>query len=181
MILNRNLDKNTTKQNKGLEITGNIIFIIFMIMISSLIFITVQSKSTGQEPALFGHRLYIVDSGSMSPSIETDDMIIVKESLPSEIGIGDIVTYYGHNNSSRVTHRVMEIMDNGEYFITRGDANDSDDPSPLEGQALIGKVVLVVPVMGSMFRFLGTKLGISLLVTIVIAWIAIPRLLPKKE
>lgn len=179
MIDNRNLD-NIKKLNRRLEVAGNIVFIIFMIIILSLIFITAQSKITGQEPALFGYRLYIVDSGSMSPTIKTNSIIIVEESLPKGIEAGDVITYYGHNSSTRVTHRAMEVIDSGEYFITRGDANDTDDPSPLNGKSLIGKVVVVIPVVGSVFRFLSTKVGISLLVTIVLAWIAIPKLLARK-
>ena len=175
-----NIEENKkTNQNKKLELVGNIAFIIFMIIILSLIFITVQSKLTGQEPTLFNHRLYIVDSGSMSPTIKLDSMIIVKESQPSEINAGDVITYYGHNTSSRVTHRVMEVIDNGKSFTTRGDANESNDPLALEGEKLIGRVVFAIPAIGRVFRFLGTKVGMSLLVTIAIAWIAIPKLLPK--
>lgn len=170
-----------SKYNKILQFIGNIGFGAFVIVMSVLIFITAQSKFTGQEPSLFNHRLYIVDSGSMSPTIKQDSMIIVKELVPKEVVIGDVVTYYGHNKSSRVTHRVMEVQNNGESFITRGDANESDDPLPLEGKKVIGKVVYVIPFIGNVFRFLSTKYGIALLITIAIVWIVLPRFFNKEK
>lgn len=173
--------KNTKEPNKMLKTIENIAFIIFMIIMSILIFITAQSRFTGQEPSLLGHRLYIVNSGSMSPTIKVDSMIIVKESNAKEIVKGDIITYYGHNQDSRVTHRVVEIENNGETFITRGDANESNDPLPLEGEKLIGKVVFTIPFIGSIFRFLSTDLGLALLITVAIAWIVFPKILSKEN
>ncbi len=173
--------KNTKEPNKMLKTIENIAFIIFMIIMSILIFITAQSRFTGQEPSLLGHRLYIVNSGSMTPTIKVDSMIIVKESNAKEIVKGDIITYYGHNQDSRVTHRVVEIENNGETFITRGDANESNDPLPLEGEKLIGKVVFIIPFLGSIFRFLSTDLGLALLITVAIAWIVFPKILSKEN
>ena len=73
----------------------------------------------------------------------------------------------------------MEIENNGETFITRGDANESNDPLPLEGEKLIGKVVFIIPFLGSIFRFLSTDLGLALLITVAIAWIVFPKILSK--
>lgn len=166
------------KRNK-LKVIGNISFAIFMIVMAVLIFITAQSKFTGREPALFNHRIYIVDSGSMSPTINVDSMIIVKESEPNEINKGDIITYYGHNKSSRVTHRVIDIENNGEFFITRGDANEVNDPMPLEGKKLIGKVVFKIPFIGKVFRFLNTEMGMGVLVALMVLWIIAPLILER--
>lgn len=168
------------KQNKLLNLIGNILFIIVVIVLGVLIFITAKSKFTGQEPSLFTHRLYIVDSGSMSPTINIDSMIIVKEQSPEEIAVGDVVTYYGHSKHSRITHRVMAVENNGASFTTRGDANDVDDPMPLDGQKVIGKVVYIIPYIGKIFRFLNTKYGIALLATIAIVWIVLPRFFRKE-
>lgn len=168
------------KQNKVLKIIENVLFGVVVITLSLLIIITAQSKLTGQEPSLFNHRIYIVDSGSMSPTIKQDSMIIVKEMNPEGIITGDVITYYGHNKASRITHRVIEIQNRGESFITKGDANDTDDPMPLEGEKLIGKVVYIIPFIGKVFRFLSTKLGIALLITTAIAWIVLPKLLKKE-
>lgn len=146
----------------------------------SLIFITAQSRFTGKEPMLLGHRLYIVDSGSMSPTIKVDSMIIVKESEPQDIKQGDIITYFGSGNTTKVTHRVMEVQDQGKTFITRGDANITDDPLPLEGERVIGKVVFFIPFIGMVFRFLNSIYGIVSLVIIGATWLVVPMILAKK-
>lgn len=171
--------KESKKLNKIVKILSNVGFSIFMIIMVILILITAQAKITSKEPGLFGHRLYIVDSGSMSPTIKEDSMIIVKELEFVGIQERDIVTYYGHGGS-RVTHRVMKVENNGKSFTTRGDANNSNDPLPLEGEKIIGKVVFIIPFIGNVFRILSTKLGIALLITISITWIALPKLLGNK-
>lgn len=167
------------KTNKTFKILGNIGFVIFMTIMLVLIFITAQSKYTGKEPSLLGHRIYIVNSGSMSPTLKVDSLIIVKEIKPEEVKVEDIITYYGHDKSSRVTHRVVEVQNKGESFITKGDANEVKDPLPLEDDKLIGRVVLTIPFIGKIFNFLSTKLGIALMITIGIVWLIIPPLFKK--
>lgn len=161
------------------KLSSNLIFTIFMIIIMSLIGMTAQSRYTGAEPRLLGHRIYIVESGSMSPTINVDSMIIIKEVKPSEIKLDDVITYYGHDSESRVTHRVVGIENKGEFFTTRGDANEVADPLPLKGDKLIGKMVLKIPMIGKLFRFLNTQLGIGILITLSILWIIVPAISRK--
>ena len=84
------------------------------------------------EPSILGHRLYIVESGSMEPAIKMGSMIGVKEIEASEIEVGYIASFYTKNKESKVTHRVVDIKASGEEIITRGDANNIDDPNPLK-------------------------------------------------
>lgn len=167
------------KDNKILKKISNILFVLFMISMTGLIFITAQSKITGQEPTLLNHRIYVVDSGSMSPTIKTDSMIIVRELGLDELRVGDIVTYYGHDRSSRITHRAVEISYEENTIVTRGDANNADDPMPLDGSKLIGKVIFTIPLIGKVFRFLNTKLGLGILITLTILWIIVPVIVNK--
>ena len=67
------------RENKTLKIISNILFAIFMLVMVFLIFITAQSRFTGMEPSLFGNRLYVVDSGSMEPTMPVNSIIIVNE------------------------------------------------------------------------------------------------------
>lgn len=170
--------KKASRILKGIE---NTLFTLFMIVMVGLILITAQSRFTGKEPSLLGHKLYIVNSGSMSPTIWEHSMIIVKELEPQEVMVQDIITYYGATDSDRVTHRVMEVENKGESFITRGDANETDDPMPLDGEKLIGKVVFTIPLIGLVFRFLSTIQGIGLLVVLAAIWIVVPKLLSKRS
>ena len=167
------------KDRKWPKLFGNILFTIFIIFMAFLIIVTAKTRFTGGEPKLFGYRFYIVNSGSMSPTIDMDSMIIVKETDPQYIDRGDIVTYYGHDRDSKVTHRVVEIEGAGTSFITRGDANDSNDPIPLEGNKLIGKVIISIPWIGKVFRFLNTRLGVIIIGLLITLWIVVPMVSQK--
>ena len=163
-------------KNKKIKLLENIIFTVLMIIIVSLIVITAQARVMGREPSLLGHRIYIVETGSMLPEIKIDSMIIVREMGAEKINIGDIITYYGHSGENKITHRVVAIENNGEYFITRGDANNVDDPLPVTEENLIGKVIFHIPYIGLLFKFITNKVVLSIIISITIFSIIIPIL-----
>lgn len=167
------------KENKILKIIGNIGFAVFMIIMLILILITAQSRFTGREPSLLGHRIYIVDSGSMAPTIPMDSMIIIKEVSADEIKENDIVTFYAGSSDTRVTHRVVEIIEDEKQFVTRGDANNTEDASILQGDRIIGKLAFSIPFVGTLFRFLSSIPGIVMLAVLGILFIILPKLVKK--
>ena len=177
----KRVDRNSKWFKKAMRLSRDILFAAYIILMTGLICITAQSRFTGREPALLGYRMYFVDSGSMSPAIRQDSMIIVKELEPQDVKEKDIVTYYGRNESTRITHRIVKVIDNGKSFITRGDANNTDDPMPLDGDRLIGKVVFIIPLIGRLFRFLSTVKGMVTVVMLGVVWLAVPKLLAYKE
>lgn len=180
--IKEDIDKKPEKtQNKAIKFISNLLFIVFMMIMAFLIFITGQSRFTGQEPSLLGHRLYIVESGSMLPTLKINSMIIAKELPASEIEVGDILSFYGKNVDVRITHRVVEIQNDGESFITRGDANNTNDPNPVTKDKVIGKVIFSIPLVGLIFKILVNPIAIGILVILGIAWIFIPHILKKKE
>lgn len=165
------------KENKLLKTLGNIGFAVFMIIMLVMILITGQSRLTGQEPSILGHRLYIVDSGSMVPTLPLDSMIIVREISPDQIVEGDIVTFYARASDIRVTHRVVEIVEEGKEFITKGDANNIRDFSILEGDRVIGKLAFAIPFIGKIFRFLSSRAGIAALIILGAIFIILPKVI----
>lgn len=169
------------KENKVIKVISNFLFIVFMITITFFIFITAQSRLTGSEPSILRHRIYIVESGSMLPTLKIDSMLIVRELPADKIGIGDIVSYYGEGVDVRITHRVVDIKDNGNTFITRGDANNINDPNILEKDRLIGKVVFSIPFVGKIFKTLSNPISIIILIIIGMAWILIPMLVKNRN
>lgn len=95
-----------------------------------------------------GYHPAVVGSGSMSPTICTGDIVIVKKVNLSEIHVGDIVQYYSDEGYT-ITHRVIKIEEtpNGLIFVTKGDANDIPD-KPFKADRILGKVVFVIPKLG---------------------------------
>lgn len=180
--IKEDIDKKPERsQNKAIKFISNLLFIVFMMIMAFLIFITAQSRFTGQEPSLLGHRLYIVESGSMLPALKINSMLIAKELPSNEIKIGDILTFSGKNADVKITHRVVKIENNGESFITRGDANNTDDPNPVTKDRVIGKVIFSIPFIGLIFKILENPIAIGILVILGVAWIFIPHILKKKE
>jgi len=144
------------------------LFIVFLAMvlltnISTLLSIE-KIKQGGNMK--FGYACAIVKSGSMEPSISTDDFIVIKKG-GSSYKTGDIITYLS-DYDSLVTHRVVGISD--DTYITQGDANNCDD-GEIQKQRILGKVILVVPSMG-LIDWIFVLISIELLICIlIIIWL----------
>ena len=95
----------------------------------------------------FGYTLFEVQSGSMSPTINVDDMLLVK--ITNDIKKGDIITY--KNEENFITHRVIEA--NGDKIITKGDSNNSEDKI-INKDAVLGKIVKIFPKFGKWKKIL---------------------------
>ncbi|MBQ6496810.1 MAG: signal peptidase I [Firmicutes bacterium] len=85
----------------------------------------------------------VVISGSMEPTIKTGSLIFIdtKYEDPEE---NDIVAF--RTGGSLVTHRLVKDTEDG--WITKGDANDSEDPWRITNEQLLGKTVFWIPVLG---------------------------------
>ena len=90
---------------------------------------------------------YIVRSGSMSPSLQRGDAILVL--AEEEYRVGDVVTF--RSDSEFVTHRVVEVVDGG--YLTKGDANEDADPRVLPADHIAGRVGLRLPWVGFFLVF----------------------------
>lgn len=118
-------------------------------------------------PNLFGYTFFEIISGSMSPTIEKGDMIIVK--LDTEYNVGDIISF--KDNDSVITHRIVEKNDN--YYVTKGDANNTTD-NPIKENQIIGKTVKTISQAFILAKVLMTpKVMLMCLITITLmCWCA---------
>jgi len=160
-----------TKKSRGrfkdfFSIFGNILFVILLLVMAGLSFFLIQSRITGGVPQVGGYQMYIVLSGSMSPEFDTGSLAFVREMEPEQLVVGDIITFRSPNNpESLTTHRIVEIQrDDGLRFITRGDANNVNDPSPVPAENVVGMVTFTVPYVGYLLNFVQTTQGLILLI-----------------
>ena len=158
-------------KKKILKIISDIVFAAFLIVFLILIYVAVKGIITGQEPEIFNYKMYYVNSGSMSPTINIGSLIIVKKKENTTIKFQDIVTFRTLNKAV-VTHRLVGVTDNGS-FLTRGDANASNDPMTLNKDNIIGKVVVTLPYVGLFLCRLKTIPGIAALILSIITIILI--------
>lgn len=93
--------------------------------------------------AVSGSSVYAVATESMLPELKYGDAVIVR---PCDgYAVGDIVTAYLESGGT-FTHRIVRLDADG--FITKGDNNPVEDPKPLPGDRVIGKVIFSLPYIG---------------------------------
>ena len=96
---------------------------------------------------LFDVQVFSVISGSMEPEYPVGSLIYVKDVDPSEIKVGDVITYVLPNDMPS-THRVIDIDAENQHFYTKGDANEAADGAPVHFKNLIGTPVFTIPYLG---------------------------------
>ena len=97
---------------------------------------------------LVGLRPFAVLSGSMEPAYHVGALSYVKSCDPSEVQVGDAITFVLDADLNVATHRVIEIDAENQHFYTKGDANDAPDGSPVHFNNLIGRPVFTIPRLG---------------------------------
>jgi len=143
----------------------------FLFIAPFLLFIGV-AFTFNKNQTIFGHRIYLVMTASMEPSIKQGDAVIVRLCKPENVKVDDIITYSA-SEYTIVTHRLVRIAeeldgDPGFWFITKGDNNIGQDP-PVPADMLIGKVTGRLPGIGSIAGHLVGTLLIAFCV-ILLFW-----------
>ena len=111
-------------------------------------------------PKLFGAQIFSVLTGSMEPVYPVGSVIYVQEVLPEEVVVGDAITYsLGEGAEYVMTHRVIEVLDAEQAFVTQGDANDVADDAPVSFSGLIGKPVFCIPKLAVVSDFIHSLTG----------------------
>lgn len=110
---------------------------------------------------------YVIVSPSMVPTIMVNDAIVVRREEGMELGIGDIITFSSVDPSYpglTVTHRIVgkQKSQNGGYiFRTKGDNNSIEDPALVNEDNVYGRVILKIPKLGYVRKFLLTSYGFT--------------------
>ncbi len=120
---------------------------------------------TSNFPMSFGFRSYLVQSGSMEPTIMTGDIVVIQSQ--SEYRKNDVITFHDKENRV-VTHRIanMETKDGTQMITTKGDANRSDDFDTIAPDQIIGKVTLTIPKLGFLVAYGKSLPGLIIMVLI---------------
>ena len=119
---------------------------------------------------LFGLEPYTVISGSMEPEYHVGSLIYVRKTSPNELENNMPITYT-MNNGVVVTHRIIEVIEDentGEVkYITKGDANDDADGTPVTFDRIIGRPVFHIPVLGYVSHFVQNPPGIYIVILVM--------------
>lgn len=127
---------------KILNIIKSIIINLIIILLSIIVFLIIWAfiqLNVQNQPYIniFGYSIFSTATGSMYPTIQEEDIVIVK--IGNNVKQNDIITY--RKDSSIITHRIIEIKD--ETIIVQGDNNNSPD-DPIQESDIIGKVTYII-------------------------------------
>ena len=108
------------------------------------------------------YRVETVLSGSMRPTFEPGDVIVVTPEPLRDVRVGQVISYHIPTGDQRVqTHRVVKVVHAGAHPVvrTKGDANDSVDPwaARLDGTTA-WRMRLVAPKLGWLIVWLRSPL-----------------------
>lgn len=113
-------------------------------------------------PIINGYGTLEVISGSMEPTIDVGDLIIVNTKY-DELKENDIITFYDEKGFF-VTHRIIEIKD-GEY-VTKGDNNNSEDQGTISKNDIVAKYVTRLNGMGKLMASFQSPITMILILVI---------------
>lgn len=128
----------------------------------------------------FGVEMKAVLTGSMEPDIPVGSLVVVEPTPYEGILVGDDVTFVRDENLTLVTHRVVSKDDATQYITTQGVANNTPD-APTSYANVVGKVAFHIPYVGYLVVWTSTLKGKVVLVTIVVALVALSVLFSSSE
>lgn len=149
-------DKKTTQNRRS--IIRRIILVIIGIILGVNVYLANAKGIVGNQlPMPFGYGLANVLSGSMEPTFSKGTLLLVKET--KDIKKGDIVVY--QSGKELIVHRV--IAQKGDTIITKGDANNVQDP-PFQKDQIKGVVIGWVGILGTIASMLKTPAAIIIMI-----------------
>ena len=135
----RRIDSVVKRVVKVKNIFKKVAYILLILLVTLCLYTFLMTDILKKDYAnVFGYTYFVVSTGSMSGTIEANDIIIVK--VTKDVKKDDVITYKD-SSGSMVTHRVVEIL--GNKVITKGDVNNSED-DPINKNKVVGKVKVVI-------------------------------------
>ncbi len=151
-------------------VVGWFLCVVFgLMLLCNLTIIIKGTLSPDRPPSVLGITPMVVQSGSMSGNapdhIEVGDLIFTGKADIDKLKEGDIISFMEGNIV--VTHRIIAVgtaKDGGRSFITKGDANNTEDSEPVTAKNLVGIYMGRIPKLGDFAMFLQKPLGMMLFI-----------------
>ncbi|HSW41288.1 MAG TPA: signal peptidase I [Patescibacteria group bacterium] len=109
-----------------------------------------------------GGRALVIGGGSMEPAIGRGALVLALPSDPDEYRVGEVVAVQ-QGAATPFTHRITRLADlrGVPHVETRGDANAGPDPAIVPTAAVIGRIVVSIPLLGYLAIVLASGAGLA--------------------
>lgn len=135
---------------------------------------------------LFGYVPYIITSGSMDPVYPVGSVVYTEKVEFEQLEVGDDISFY-IDESTVATHRIREIIQDEEKVQTYGvnnidaDGNQINDAQAVDFDHIVGRVRFSLPMVGYVYRVIGTSSGKAGVMIVILALFTISRILQYLE
>lgn len=134
-------------------------------------FTTMATRDNQNVSRILGYTPLVVQSDSMSPTFEKDDMIFIRKCDPADLKEGDIICFHTliDNQYALNTHRIEKIeetMGDARSYTTRGDNNQAADQHIISDGDIVGIYVGHLPKLGKVMNFLSSSVGFLVVIVI---------------
>lgn len=146
------------RKNKALKITLIVIKNICLALLITLVFAFAT-----------GFKFLNILTGSMTPTMPVNTVVVVKKIPISQVELGDVITF--KMGDSNVTHRVVEINNSNRNTVlyTQGDAaQNQGSRETVTEDNFVGVVVFHIPYLGVLLNLIKDNI-IIITVCIVLA------------
>ena len=166
----------------ALRVIGTVLasLVILAALIAVLLAVSVRRGSDGVD-TIYGHPVFSVASGSMTPAIDTGDLIVDQElTLPQAAGlhVGQVISFQASQSgvgSIIITHRIVAVVagpnGSGVQYRTKGDANNAPDQTLVTPAQVVGLYSARVPFGGYVLSTLHQPLTFVILIMIPIVYL----------
>ena len=93
----------------------------------------------------------------MAPAIPVGSVILVLPAAPEQVREGDVIAF--RSGGAVIAHRVVRSAAADGEFVTKGDANETEDFNTVPYADLVGKVVFHAPVLGELMTLYASPAG----------------------
>jgi len=175
-MTNRNLASNSTK-----NLVKDVIIVVVAI---AIVWIGLQVVFGTSNP------FYVVSSGSMIPTLEVYDVIVVEGNTPfQDVKKGDIIVFYSPakyelGEERVIVHRVDSIISEEPRTLqTKGDANPRSMKNvdyPITEKIYLGKVEFIIPQVGYVTQILQPPIN-YIIIAVIIGLMIVKQISTKKK
>lgn len=141
--------------------------IIILVLICNIILLVQKIITPDKIATIFGYKAFVISSGSMEPTLNIGDIVIIKETKQEQISKGNIITF--RKDGYNITHRINDIIekDGEKYYQTKGDKNTTTDMDLVKYEEIEGVYVFKIDKIGSIITYAQNTTTIIIIICVI--------------